>query len=81
MDITIQDFAGLMIVGALLTAVVSWIKAKWGTEGTETKVLTIVLALVVGGLYVWLRSTSFFPTVVLVLTTSSTVYALFVNKS
>lgn len=75
----IEEFAGIALVGALLTAVIAVIKKVFGVEGLATKLLTIVLALVVGGAYVWLRSTPYFQTAILVLTTSSTVYALFVK--
>lgn len=72
----IQDFIGIALVGALLSVVVQIIKNSFGTEGNVTKLLTIVLALIVGGAYVWLRSTPYFETAILVLTTSSAVYAL-----
>lgn len=75
----IQDLLGIGVVGALMTVIIQLIKSKFGTEGLITKFITIGLALVVGGLYVWLRSTSFFETVIGVLVVSSTVYALFVK--
>lgn len=72
----IGDFLGIAVVGALLSVFVQVIKTKFGTSGNSTKLLTIALALVIGGAYVWLRSTPYFETAILVLTTSSAVYAL-----
>jgi hypothetical protein len=75
----IQDLLGIGVVGAIMTGLIQLIKSKFGTEGLTTKFITIGLALVIGGLYVWLRSTSYFETAILILATSSTVYALFVK--
>lgn len=78
MDIT--DFLAIAVVGAFLSLVVQVIKEAFGTESNTTKLITIGLALVVGGVYVWLRSTPYFETALLVLTTSSAVYALVIKK-
>lgn len=78
MDIT--DFLAIAVVGAFLSLVVQVIKEAFGTESNTTKLITIGLALVVGGVYVWLRSTPFFETAVLVLTSASTVYALVIRE-
>jgi uncharacterized membrane protein YeaQ/YmgE (transglycosylase-associated protein family) len=72
----IIDFVAIGVVGALLSAIVQVIKDTWGTESNQTKLITIVLSIVIGGAYVWLRSTPFFETTVMVLMAASTVYAL-----
>lgn len=71
----INDFVGIAIVGAALSVVIQGIKNRFGTESNETKFLTIVLALIVGAVYVAVRSTSYFETVILVLSSASAVYA------
>jgi len=72
----INEILGISIVGAILTGAVAMIKAKFGIEGYQTKVLTILLSMLVGGTYVMIRSTPYFQTILGVLVTSSTVYAL-----
>jgi hypothetical protein len=72
----IIDFVAIGIVGALLSAIVQVIKDTWGTESNQTKMITIALSIVIGGAYVWLRSTPFFETTIMVLMAASTVYAL-----
>lgn len=75
----ITDFLGIAVVGGFLTAVIELIKWNYPTEKSIGKFLVIFLSLVLGGGYVWLRSTPYFETTVLVLATSSTVYALVVK--
>ncbi len=72
----ITDFLAIAVVGAILSVVVQIIKNAFGTESNTTKLITIALALVIGGLYVWIRSTPYFETAILVLTSASAVYAL-----
>jgi hypothetical protein len=74
--INIGDFVGIAVVGSLLTLVVKSIKDYFGTEGNITKLLTISLSIVVGGVYVWLRQTIWWETIIGVLAAASTVYAL-----
>lgn len=71
----IQDFIGIAVVGGFLSLLIQIFKNKYG-DSNGTKLLTIGLSLFVGGLYVWIRSTSYFETVLLVLTSASAVYAL-----
>lgn len=71
----IADFVGITIIGAILSIVVQIIKTQFGTESNTTKLLTLGLALIIGGGYVWLRSTSYFETVIIVLGSASAVYA------
>lgn len=71
----INAFLGIAIVGVALSGVVQLMKLKFGTSGWQTKALTVVLALVVADGYVWIKDTPYFETVILVLTTTSAVYA------
>lgn len=75
----INAFLSIAIVGVALSGVVQLMKLKFGTSGWQTKALTVFLALVVAGGYVWVKDTPYFETVILVLTTASAVYA-FIKK-
>ena len=77
----ITEFIAIAVVGAFLSIVIEIIKNKWGTSSNVTKLFTLGLALVVAGAYVWVRSTPYFETVLLVLTCASTVYAFFLKPS
>ena len=74
-----DDFLGIAVVGAGLSLVIEVIKKQFGTDSTQTKLLTLALAVVVGGAYVLLRDTPVFPTILMVLASASTVYAYFLK--
>lgn len=74
------DFSSILVVGVFLSFLVQAIKAKFGTTGIKTKLVTLGLAVLVGGLFVFIKMTPFFETIVTVLMTSSTVYALFIKE-
>lgn len=75
----IQDFIAISVVGAGLSLAIQSLKVKFGATGWWTKTLTLVLAILVGGLYIWLRSTPYFETVMTVLGAASVVYAFFLK--
>ncbi len=76
----IGDFLGIIIVGAALSFVIQWIKTKWKADGTKIKLLTLGLAIVVGGIYFFLRDTQWWQPTIGVLGAASTVYAFFLKK-
>lgn len=75
----IQEFLGIAVVGALLSLIIE-VFAKNIKNQTISKAITLILSIVVAGAYVWVRSTPYFQTVVLVLGTASIVYGFFLNK-
>ena len=76
----ITNLLNIMVVGVGLSLVVEWIKAKYATRPNVTKFLTLLLAIGVAGLYVAIRETSFFPTIMTVLGTASIVWGFFLKK-
>lgn len=75
----IQEFLGIAVVGAILSVAIELVMAKVSNP-LLTKAVTLLLAIITAGAYVWVRSTPYFETVVLVLGTASTVYGFFLNK-
>ncbi len=75
----IGAFLGIGIVGAALSLVVEYIKAK-SVDQLNLRTLVIVLSLVVGSVYWVVAGTVYYETVLGVLASASTVYALFFNK-
>lgn len=78
--IDIQGLLNIAIVGAVLSVCIESIGKFFPTKPAITKLVTIALAFVVGGGYVWLKSTPYLPTVLTVLASASTVYAFVFNK-
>ncbi len=75
----IQEFVGIGIVGALLSLIIEAVTLKISNPSV-TKLVTLSLAVVTAAAYVWVRSTPYFETVIVVLGTASTVYGFFLNK-
>ena len=77
----VSDFLTIGIVGVLLSAVFQGIKQYLPTSSVGNKVAVAVAALLVAGIYVWLRQTVYWETVVLVLGVASAVYANFFKSN
>lgn len=75
----VSDFISIAVVGATLSGVIQIIKTKFGTTTQTTLALTIVLSLIVGGVYVWLQATPYYQAVLGVLAAASTVYAVLIK--
>lgn len=75
----IENFLGIGIVGAALSGIIQFIKVKWETSGLKVKLLTILLSVLVGWLYVALQGTPIWATILGVLAAASTVYAFFLK--
>lgn len=75
----INNFLAIMIVGALLSAMVQYIQAWLVIDSPQTKVVTIILSIILASIYVWVQSTPWFNTLVLILGTASTIYAFFLK--
>lgn len=78
MDIT--TFLSIGIIGVIASLVIQGLKKAYGTNSMKTKVLTVVVALVIGGLYTLADTLGFLQSFIAVLTVSSTVYAFFIKK-
>jgi hypothetical protein len=76
----VTDFVGVGIVGVVLSLVIEWAKTKFGTETNTTKAITIGLSVVVGLVYVYFRTTTWWTTILTILGVASTVYALVLKK-
>lgn len=64
----------------MLSLFIQWIKDKLGTDSLGTKLLTVGLALLVGGLIYFFQDTAYWETAIGVLAAASTVYAFFLKK-
>lgn len=77
----ISNFVSLGVVGVVFSLALQWVKGKFGVDSLGTKIYTVVLALIIGGVYVWIQSTPYFQTVLTVLGAASAFYAFFLKKS
>ena len=77
---TIDNFIAVGVVGAALSFVVQVIKTKLNTSPLISKGLTIILAVAVGGIYFWIRSTVWWETILGILASATTVWAFFLRE-
>ena len=75
----IQEFMGIAVVGGILSLLLEIANSKV-SDPQLSKAITLVASVVVGGLYVYVRSTPYFETMVTVLGGASIVYGFFLNK-
>lgn len=80
MNQEIITLLSLGIVGTLFAWGVKHLKKLFWMKGTETKVAVAILALIVAGLYVWVRDTAYWGTFLMIIMVSQTVYGFFIKK-
>lgn len=78
---SLQNLLGIGIVGGMVTLIVDAVKAKLGARPNVVKAVTIGFSLLFGTAYVLIRDTSWFPTIVSVLASATTIWAFFLKKS
>lgn len=75
----LNDFIAIGIVGAALSLLVEVVKERF-KDGFASRTIVIISSLIIGGLYVWVRSTPYYETVLIVLASASTFYGFFLAK-
>lgn len=73
----ITDIIGIGLVGTLVSSIIQLIKNTFGVDSLTSKILVIMLSIVLGTIYFFLRDTAFLGTVVAILMVSQTIYGLF----
>lgn len=77
----ISTVLSLGVVGAATSVLIQFLKNKYGLESIKAKVFTLVVALVVAGLFYTLTTIGYIETFVSILASASTVYAFFIKGS
>ena len=76
----LETFLGIGIVGVAISLLIQFVKNKLGTDTMATKAMTVLIALLAGTAYYFLSATSYWASVLGVLTAASTFYAFFLKK-
>lgn len=75
-----QEFIAIGVVGAALSLFVEWVQARFGTDSRGTQLIAI-LGSVALGLIVWsITQTPYYQSILGVLASASTVYAMFFSS-
>ncbi len=77
---TLGTLLQIGIVGTFLSLLVQVIKINYGPNSNQTKLLVVLMALLFGTLYVLIKDTRFFETFILILMSSTTIYAFFIKE-
>jgi len=77
----IQNFLSIAIIGAVLAMMVQFIKNKYGLDSIKTKAMTLALAIVIGAGYYFLSQTIWWQTILGVLASASTVWAILLKSN
>lgn len=70
----------LVIVGAIVSLVVEFIKRKSGASRTKAILLTVAVSLVAGAAYQLLKDTVYWQTVLQILAFASLVYGVLIKQ-
>jgi len=76
----ITDFLAISIVGVVLSIAFEYFKSNT-TNPTKSKLWAVGLSVVVGIVYVLIRDTVWYSTILGILASASTTYALFLNNA
>ena len=75
-DTAVQAFLSIGIVGAAMSYGIQMLQDKFGVEGSQTKAISIVGSIVLGGAIWFLQGTEVWASILGVLAAASTAYAL-----
>ena len=73
----VEALLSIGIVGVALSTAIQWLQAKYGVEGAETRAIAIVGSIVLGGFVWFFQGTEMWASMLGVLASASTVYAMF----
>lgn len=68
------------IIGVVASLIMEGIKKYFGTSGFESKVAVVVVSLIGGAVYYFLKDTGMWTSFMGILATASTFYAFFLKK-
>ena len=75
-----EEFLSISIVGTALSLGIEYLKNKYGATSNEAKTIAIVGSVLLGSMVWHLAQTPYYQSVLGVLASASTVYAMFYSK-
>lgn len=74
------DLGSLVLVGAIVSLFVQFVKTHFATRKTETLLAVLIFSLVSGAGYVFVRDTSYFQTVVQIILAAGGIYTFVIKQ-
>lgn len=75
-----MDIATIALTGVIASLIVQALKKKLGTTSLANKIATVIVSVILGGAYYFLRDTSIYTAVLGTLASASTVYAFLLKR-
>ena len=75
-----MDVASFVVIGAIVSLVVQFLKTKYGTQSNMTIAMVIAISVVVGAAYTLLKDTSVWQTIISILGFAGAVYTYILKR-
>lgn len=75
-----MDIISLTVVGAIVSVIVQFLKNKYGTNTFGTLTAVIVISIVAGVGYYFIKETAFLPAVIQILAFAGAVYTYILQR-
>lgn len=75
-----ENITSLVIVGAIVAAMVQYLKKKFGTNSSITLLVVAVISVIAGTIYYFLQNTEYIATIISILGFAGAVYTYILKR-
>ena len=75
-----MDILSFTVIGAVVSVIVQFLKNKYGTNTQETLTTVIVISIVAGVGYYFIKQTEFLPVVIQILAFAGAIYTYILKR-
>jgi hypothetical protein len=75
-----ENITSYVIIGALISALVQFLKVKFGTTSTVTLVIVSVISILSGTIYFFLKESQLLPSIISILGFAGAIYTYILKR-
>lgn len=75
-----MDFASFIVIGAIVSIIVQLLKTKFGTNSNATVSIVVLLSILVGSAYFFIKDTSLLEPIVSILGFAGAIYVFIIKR-
>jgi len=75
-----MELTSYIIIGVAVSAIVQFLKKKYGTESNQTMVIVIGLSILAGSLYFFIKDSGYFENILTILAFAGATYTYVLKK-
>jgi hypothetical protein len=75
-----ENFLDITLIGIIASLIIEGINRLWQFDSLKAKVATIVVSIVLGAFYFFMRNSNVWQDIIGILTTASAIYAFFLKQ-